>query len=53
MTKDQMTWTEFLDMFNKKHNPNYYYGKEKKNKQTSKKKKPYYSHRSKRFTKQS
>ena len=30
MTKQQMTWTEFIDIFNKKHNPNYYYGKEKK-----------------------
>ena len=29
MTKE-MTWKEFIDIFNKKHNPEYYYGKEKK-----------------------
>ena len=31
MTKE-MTWKQFIDIFNKKHSPEYYYGKEKKKK---------------------
>jgi len=29
-----MTWKQFIDIFNKKHNPEYYYGQRKEEKET-------------------
>ncbi len=42
-----VTWEEFIDKFNRVHNPDYYYGFKKKKK--TKKKKNGYSKSAKRF----
>ena len=46
MDKNKMTEKEFWDMFNKKHNPGYYYGRKKA--ETENKKKTGYSKSTKR-----
>ena len=45
MIINMMTEKEFWDKFNKKHNPDYYYGKEKKKTKDKKKNRRRYSKR--------
>ena len=45
MIINMMTEKEFWDRFNKKHNPGYYYGKEKKKTKDKKKNRRRYSKR--------
>ena len=44
-----MTEKEFWDMFHKKHNPDYYYGKNTQEKKTQKKKKTGRAYTTKRY----
>ena len=44
-----MTDERFIDTFNRKHNPDYYYGKNTQKKKTEKKKDGYKRHTVKRY----